>query len=58
MTKMACLNKETRKLVFESYEIISKERSITVDLSTTTKILKKLPKHIAIRLNYLGVVMR
>eukprot|EP00347_Sterkiella_histriomuscorum_P022153 403331492 len=57
-TKLATINKDTRKLVFEKYEVLCKERSITVDLSGTTKILKKLPIYIAKRLNYLGVIMR
>ena len=58
MTKMASLSKFTRRIVFESYKALCKERSVTVDLSGTTKILKKLPKYVAKRVEYLVVIMR
>ena len=57
-TKYASLNKGSRRVIFEQYQVLCKERSITLDLSGTTKILKKLPRHVAKRLNYIGVKMR
>lgn len=45
-------------MVYKSYEFLHKERAITLDLSGTTKLLKKIPPHIARRLNYVGVKMR
>jgi hypothetical protein len=52
------LNRESRKLVFHSYEALHKERAISIDLSGTTKLLKRVPQHVARRLNYIGVKMR
>ena len=52
------LNRDSRKMVYKSFEYLHKERAITIDLSGTTKILKRIPPHIARRLNYIGVKMR
>jgi hypothetical protein len=57
-SKFASLNKETRRLVMNSYEAVCKERTMTVDLSKSTKKLKKTPRYIVKRLNYIIVIMR
>ena len=51
-------DRDSRKMVYKSFEYLHKERAITIDLSGTTKILKRIPPHIARRLNYIGVKMR
>lgn len=58
ITKFATLNKETRSQVFSQYEVLCKERSITVDLSKSTKVIKRIPKQISKRLNYIIVKVR
>lgn len=57
-SKFVSLNRDSRKMVYKSFEFLHKERAITLDLSGTTKLLKKIPPHIARRLNYIGVKMR
>ncbi len=57
-SKFVSLNRESRKLLFNSFECLHKERAISVDLSGSTKILKKVPQYVARRLNYIGVKMR
>ena len=43
-TDYAVLNRQTRTIIFKNYALITKERLIRVDLSSSTKILKKLPR--------------
>ena len=57
-TKCASLNRGVRQLIFHSYEVLHKERCVMLDLSVTTKVLKKLPKYVATRLNYLCLKVR
>ncbi|TNV84272.1 hypothetical protein FGO68_gene17555 [Halteria grandinella] len=58
MSKFVSLNRDSRRLIYKSHELLHKERKIQVDLSTTTRILKRMPPHIARRLNYIEVFMR
>ena len=37
--------------------VVCKERLITCDLSTSTKILRKLPRYMQKRLNYIKIVL-
>jgi hypothetical protein len=57
-SKFAILNKQSRLLIMNSYKQICKERTMNLDLSETTKKLKRTPNYIIKRLNYLVVKMR
>jgi len=54
-TKYATLNRQTRTIVFKHYVVVCKERALTVNLGESTKILKKLPKYMIKRLNYVKI---
>ena len=56
-TKFAFLNRQTRTIVFKNYAVICKERIIVVDLGSTTRILKKLPRYMVKRLNYIKLII-
>lgn len=55
---MIALNTSTRKLVLKNYLKVCRDRSISINLSGTTKLLKKMPSHIANRLSSIKVKLK
>lgn len=56
-TKFSTINRQTRTIIFKNYVLLAKERMIVADLSTTTKILRKLPRYMQKRLNYVKIIL-
>jgi hypothetical protein len=57
-TKLCAISKLTRKLIMKNHNLISVDKICPLDLSATTKALKKLPKWLAIRLNAFKVKLK
>ena len=57
-TDVMCLNKVSRKVIMKNHISVCADKQVSVDLSGTTKLLKKMPRWLAVRMNYIKIMIK
>ena len=57
-TEMVGLSRVSRKLLMKNHMMVCADKHVCVDLSGTTKLLKKMPRWLAVRMNFVRAKLK